>query len=151
LNKGLPTMQRRQFLGVVGGAAAWPLAARAQQGARMRRIGVLFVTRADDPEGQLRNAAFLQGMERLGWTVGRNLQIEYRWAEGGGTTESGRRSIAELVALAPDVILTTGSPSAALLQRASNTIPVVFVEAADPVGAGVAESLARPGRNATGF
>jgi putative ABC transport system substrate-binding protein len=143
---------RRDLITLLGGAvAAWPLAARAQQRERVRRVAVMSNTAADDPEGQLRNAAFLQGMERLGWTVGRNVQVEYRLAEGGGTTEAARRSIAELVALAPDVILTTGSPSAARLQQTSSTTPIVFVEAADPVGAGVVESLARPGRNATGF
>jgi putative tryptophan/tyrosine transport system substrate-binding protein len=142
-------MRRRAFLGVLGGAAAWPLAARAQQGERMRRIGVLMNLGSDDAEGQARNAAFLQGLQELGWTVGRNVWIEYRW--GAGDAELFRRHASELVALAPDVILAGGGAVVPSLLQATRTVPIVFTGTPDPVGAGFVESLARPGGNATGF
>ena len=141
---------RRQFIALIGGAAAaWPLAARAQQGEPMRRIGALMSTAADDPEGQARIAAFQQGLQQFGWTIGRNVRIDSRWPV--GDSERTRRYAAELVALAPDVILATGSAAAAPLLQATRTVPVVFVIVPDPVGAGFVNSLARPGGNATGF
>src|SRR5262245_15495540 len=142
-------MRRREFITLIGGAAAWPLAAHAQQAQRMRRIGVLSSTPADDPEATARTAAFLQTLQELGWTDGRNVRIEMRW--GGGDAERLRRYAAELVALAPDVILTNGSVGVTPVLQATRTIPVVFVQVTDPVGAGLVESLARPGGNATGF
>src|SRR5688572_8797292 len=142
-------MRRREFIGLVGGTAAWPLAARAQQGERMRRIGVLSALPADDPEWQARMAAFHQGLQELGWIVGRNLRIEHRVGPGDG--EFLRRRAAELVALAPDAIVVNGvSPLVPLLQT-TREVPVVFVNVSDPVGAGFVASLARPGGNATGF
>jgi ABC-type uncharacterized transport system substrate-binding protein len=142
-------MKRREFITLLGGAAAaWPLAARAQQ-REMRRIGVLMGQASGDPVVQARNAAFLQGMQELGWTVGRNVQIEYRWDS--GDADQTRRNAAELVALAPDVILTTGGSSMGPLLQITRTVPIVFVQVTDPVGAGYVESLARPGGNATGF
>jgi len=140
---------RRKFIALIGGAAAWPLAARAQQGEPMRRIGALMSTAADDPEGQARIAAFQQGLQQFGWTIGRNVRIDSRWPV--GDSERTRRYAAELVALAPDVILATGSAAAAPLLQATRTVPVVFVIVPDPVGAGFVNSLARPGGNATGF
>ena len=143
-------MQRRQFITILGGAAAaWPLAARAQQGERMRRIGVLMSLAADDPEGQARLAAFLQGLQELGWTDGRNVRIDYRW--GAGDADITRKYAAELVALAPDVILASGGTVVGPLLQATRTVPIVFTQIADPVGAGFVDSLARPGGNATGF
>jgi putative ABC transport system substrate-binding protein len=141
-------LKRREFITLLGGAVAWPLAARAQQAERMRRVGVLMSTGADDPEGQSRIAAFLDGLQRLGWTDGRNAQIDIRWPKGG--TEA-RKYAAELVALGPDVILATGVYAGSMLQQETQTIPMVFVLVADPVGAGFVGSLARPGDNATGF
>jgi putative ABC transport system substrate-binding protein len=141
-------MKRREFIGGLGSAAAWPLAARAQQGIRMRRIGVLMAFASDDPEGLVRVGAFLQGLQELGWALGRNVQIDYRWASDG---ERIRTYAAELVALAPDVFLATGAIAVRALQQATRTLPIVFVGVTDPVGAGHVESLARPGRNATGF
>jgi putative ABC transport system substrate-binding protein len=137
-------VRRRQFITLLGGAAAWPVAASAQQPERLRRIGVHMGFASDDPEGMVRVGAFLQGLQELGWALGRNVQIDYRWASDG---ERIRTSAAELVALAPDVILI----AVAALQRATRTLPIVFVGVTDPVGAGYVESLARPGRNATGF
>ena len=142
-------MKRRAFISLLGGAAAWPLAARAQQSERVRRIGVLMNLASDDAEGQARLAAFHQGLQQLGWTVGRNVQIDYRW--GAGNADYIRKFAAELVALAPDVILSTGSPSIAVLQQATRTVPVVFVTVVDPVSSGFVDSLARPGGNITGF
>jgi len=143
-------MKRREFIALLGGAAAaWPLTARAQQGERMRRIGVLMNLGSDDAEGQARNAAFLQGLQELGWTVGRNVRIEYRW--GAGDAELFRRHASELVALAPDVILASGGAVVPSLLQATRTVPIVFTGTPDPVGAGFVESLARPGGNATGF
>jgi putative tryptophan/tyrosine transport system substrate-binding protein len=143
-------MRRREFITLLSGAAAaWPLAARAQQGERVRRIGVLMNLAADDPEGQGRLAAFLQGLQQLGWTAGRNLQIDTRWVA--GNADHIRKHAAELVALAPDVILSTGTAVAGPLLQATRTVPIVFVQVVDPVGAGFVASLARPGGNATGF
>jgi ABC-type uncharacterized transport system substrate-binding protein len=145
-----PKMKRRDFITLlVGAAAAWPLAVRAQQGERVRRIGVLQSLAADDPEGQARLAAFAQGLQQSGWTIGRNVQIDTRWAA--GDAERFRRYGAELVALAPDVILAVGAAAVGPLQQATHTVPIVFVNTSDPVGAGFVESLARPGGNATGF
>src|SRR5262245_27481794 len=142
-------MRRRQFITLLGGAAAWPLAARAQQGERMRRIGVLVNLASDDAEAQTRLAAFQQGLQQLGWSVGHNVKIDYRW--GAGDADRIRKFAAELVALGPDVILSTGSPSVAPLQHATNTVPIVFVTVIDPVGSGFVDSLAQPGGNITGF
>jgi putative tryptophan/tyrosine transport system substrate-binding protein len=143
-------MKRREFIRLLGGAAvAWPLSARAQQGERLRRIGVLHTPAADDPEGQARNAAFLQGLTQLGWTDGRNVQIETRWAA--GDADRIRRHVAELIALAPDVIVPSGSATVGPLLQATRTVPIVFVSVPDPVGAGFVDSLARPGGNVTGF
>jgi len=143
-------MQRREFITLLGGTVmAWPLAAHAQQAERVRRIGVLMPFTANDPEAQARNVVFEQSLRELGWTVGRDLQIDYR--SPGGDAASIRRDAAELVALAPDVLLAVGSSTTGLLLQATQTIPVVFVNLADPVGAGFVQSLARPGGNATGF
>jgi putative ABC transport system substrate-binding protein len=140
---------RRKFLATLGGAAAWPLAARAQQRERMRRMGVLMGMTADDPESQVRLAAFAQGLQQLGWTVGQNIQIDYRW--GGGNAEMMRKNATELIALAPDIILAHSSSAVTPLLQATRTIPIVFTTVADPVGAGYVDSLARPGGNVTGF
>src|SRR5262245_5684522 len=144
-------MRRREFISLLGGAAtaAWPLAAWAQQTGKIRRIGVLMNYASDDAEGQARLAAFHQGLQQLGWTVGRNVQIDYRW--GAGNADRIRKFAAELVALAPDVILSAGSPSVAALQQTTDTVPVVFVTVVDPVSSGFVDSLARPGGNITGF
>jgi putative ABC transport system substrate-binding protein len=143
-------MRRRDFIKVITGfAAAWPLGARAQQADRMRRIGVLMGLAADDSEGQARVAAFLRGLQEAGWVVGRNVQIDYRWSA--GDADRGRRYAAELVALAPDVILGAGSLALGPLLHATRVVPIVFVHVPDPVGAGFVDSLARPGGNATGF
>jgi putative tryptophan/tyrosine transport system substrate-binding protein len=143
-------VKRREFTLLLGGAAAaWPLAARAQQPDRMRRIGVLTNLAADDPVGRARLAAFLQGLQQLGWTDGRNVRIDHRWTL--GDAEHGRKSAAELVALAPDVILAAGSATMGPLLQTTRTVPIVFVHVPDPVGAGFVDSLARPGGNATGF
>jgi putative ABC transport system substrate-binding protein len=143
-------VKRRTFISLLGGAAAaWPLAARAQQGERVRRIGVLMAQAANDPEGQARIAAFLQGLQELGWSVGRNLRIDIRWSA--GNADDTHKYAAELVALAPDIILASTTPSVAALLQATRTVPIVFTVVADPVGAGFVDSLARPGGNATGF
>ena len=143
-------MRRREFISLLGGAAtAWPLAVRAQQAERVRRIGVLMSTAADDPESRARVGALLQGLRELGWIDGRNVQVEYRWGE--GATGRIRDYAAELVALAPDVIIANGSPAVEPLQRMTASLPIVFVNVIDPVGAGFVASLARPGGNATGF
>jgi putative ABC transport system substrate-binding protein len=142
-------MQRREFITLLGGAAVWPLAARAQLAERMRRVGVLLTTAADDPESLARVGAFLQGLQELGWTDGRSVRIEYRW--GSGNAERIRKFAAELVALAPDVILANGTTAMGPLLQATRTLPIVFVSVSDPVGAGFVNSLARPGGNATGF
>jgi putative ABC transport system substrate-binding protein len=142
-------MRRREFISLLGGAAAVPLAARAQQAEHVRRIGVLLNLAADDPETKARLAAFLQRLKELGWSEGRNLRIDYRW--GMGDLDHHRKNAAELVALSPDVILVHGSTIMAPLQRATRTVPIVFVSVADPVAGGFATSLSRPGGNATGF
>ena len=143
-------MRRREFITLLGGAAAWPIAARAQQGERVRRIGMLTgATAADDPDAQVNVAAFLQGLEQFGWTGDRNVRIEYRW--GLGDTANIRKHAAELAALAPDVIVSSGTAVLGPLLQATHTVPIVFVNVADPVGAGFVDSLARPGGNATGF
>ena len=144
-------MKRREFITLLGGVAvAWPLAARAQQGERVRRLGVLTGgTTADDPDAQANFAAFLQGLQQLGWTDGRNVRIDVRW--GGSDPDRSRRYAAELVALAPDVILATGSAPVGSLLQATRAVPIVFALVPDPVGAGFVDSLARPGGNATGF
>jgi putative tryptophan/tyrosine transport system substrate-binding protein len=143
-------MTRREFITLASGAAiAWPLAAHAQQGNRPRRIGVLMNFVAGDHEPMARIAAFLQGLQELGWSVGRNVAVEYRWS--GGDNDRVRRDTAELVSRAPDVILATGGSTVGPLQQATGTVPIVFVNVVDPVGAGYVESLARPGRNITGF
>ena len=140
-------MRRRHFLGVLGGVVALPLAGRAQE--RIRRIGVLMSTAVADPEAQARIAAFQQELQQLGWIVGRNVRIDTRW--GGSDAESIRRYAAELVALGPDVILANGSVTVGPLLQATRSVPIVFAYVPDPVGAGFVDSLARPGRNATGF
>jgi putative tryptophan/tyrosine transport system substrate-binding protein len=143
-------IERRKLLATLGGAAvAWPLAVRAQQSGGMRRIGVLMNFGADDAEGQVRLAAFLQGLQEMGWAVGRNVRIDLRW--GAANNELYRKYAAELVALAPDVILASATPSVQALQHANRTVPVVFAMVGDPVGMGVVASLARPGGNTTGF
>jgi putative ABC transport system substrate-binding protein len=143
-------MRRREFLTLLGGAAvAWPRAAYAQQADRMRRVGVLLNRAADDPEEQARVAAFLQQLQELGWTDGRNVRVDYRWAA--ADANRSRTYAAELVALAPDVILAAGSQSTAALLQTTRTVPIVFVNVVDPVGAGYVARLARPGGNATGF
>ena len=140
-------MRRRDFIAGLGGAMAASLAVRAQE--RVRRVGVLMGQAANDPEAQTRNAAFLQGLQELGWTVGRNVQIEYRWAP--ANVEHSRKNAEELVALAPDVILATGGIGVGPLLQVTRSLPIVFVQVTDPVGAGYVESLARPGGNATGL
>jgi len=143
-------MKRRAFITLLGGAAvAWPVAARAQQPERMRRIGVLHLQAADDPEQQARIAAFRQGLQQFGWIDGRNLRIDFRWSA--GSAADARKYASGLVALSPDVILTSGAAAVAPLLQATRSVPIVFVLVADPVGAGIVDSLARPGGNATGF
>ena len=140
---------RRELLAALGGAAAWPLAARAQQGERVRRIGVFMNTAADDPAGQARLLAFAQTLAQSDWTDGRNVRMDIRW--GAGDAERIRRYAAELVALAPDVILASGTTTLGPLRQVSRTVPTVFTGVGDAVGAGFVDSLARPGGNATGF
>jgi putative tryptophan/tyrosine transport system substrate-binding protein len=143
-------MRRRAFISLLGGAAAaWPLAASAQQGERVRRIGVLAAYAENDPEAQARVVAFRQALQGLGWTEGRNIAMEYRW--GAGDAGRARTFVAELVSLKPDVILAHGTPALTALYEATRTIPIVFVSVIDPVGAGTVQSLARPGANITGF
>jgi putative ABC transport system substrate-binding protein len=143
-------VRRRQFITLLGGAAAaWPLAARAQQPERVRRIGVLMNVAAADPEGQAQVAAFLQALQQLGWSEGRNVRIDTRWGE--NDVERDRRYATELLAFAPDVILASGTLSVAALRRLTRTSPIVFAGVSDPVGAGFVDTLARPGGNVTGF
>jgi len=143
-------MKRREFITLIGSATAWPLAARAQQSERVRRVGWLAGGLAqDDPESRVRNDAFLKTLQELGWIVGHNLQIDYRW--GGANPDIALKQAAELIALAPDVVLATASHSVHALKQASSTVPIVFVQVPDPVGAGFVDNLARPGGNATGF
>jgi len=143
------TVGRRELIAGLGSAVAWPLAARAQQRERVRRIGVLMPLAADDAIAQARNAAFLQGLQQLGWTIGQNIQIEYRWS--GGNDEVTRRYAAELAALAPEVIFASGSAAAGPMLQVTRLVPIVFAIVPDPVGAGFVDSLARPGGNTTGF
>jgi putative ABC transport system substrate-binding protein len=142
-------MRRREFITLLGVTATWSLAARAQQRVAMRRLGVLMTFTPDDAVGQARVAALLQGLQQTGWEIGRNLGIDIRWS--GGTADDIRRHAAELVALAPDVILANGGSATGPLLQATRTIAIVFSGVADPVGAGFVESFARPGGNATGF
>ena len=143
-------MRRREFITLLCSAAvAWPIAARGQQPEQMRRIAVLMNRATDDPEDQAYLAAFRHALQQLGWPEGRNVQIDYRWAS--GDADLVRKYAAELVALAPDVILAAGSPSVAALQRVTRSLPIVFVRVSDPVGGGLVDSLARPGGNVTGF
>jgi len=143
-------MKRREFITLLGGgAAAWPLAARAQQPERMRRIGVLMSQAVDDPEGQPRLLALAQGLQESGWIIGRNLRIETRW--GAGDADRYRRYAAELVGLAPDVMLVNGPAALAHLQQMTRSVPIVFTSVIDPVGGGFIANLARPGGNVTGF
>jgi putative tryptophan/tyrosine transport system substrate-binding protein len=142
-------MRRREFIAVLGGAAAWPLAAKAQQPERMRRIGILLNASANDPQFQAWVGAFLQGLALLGWAIGSNVRIKLRWAEGNAAEV--RRHAAELVVLQPDVILAHGASTVTPLLQATRSVPIVFPVADDPVGAGLVDSLARPGGNATGF
>jgi putative ABC transport system substrate-binding protein len=143
-------IRRREFMTLLGGgAAAWPLAARAQQRERVRHVGVLMPTAADDGEGQARIAAFLQGLQQWGWAVGDNVRVDMRWAA--ADRDRFRRYAAELVALAPDVILAAGTATVAPLLQTTRSVPIVFTIVPDPVGAGFVESLARPGGNMTGF
>ena len=134
-------MKRREFITLLGGAAAWPLAARAQQSDGMRRIGVLMGLAEDDPETKARLAAFRQGLDKRGWSEGRNVRIDYRFAPASAQVQVLAK---ELVALQPDVILANSTPVTAALQRESRTIPIVFVAVADPIGSGFVASLPRP-------
>jgi putative ABC transport system substrate-binding protein len=143
-------MKRRQFITLIGGTAiAWPLAANAQQGERMRHVGVLISLTADDPQSKARVTAFLRACRAFGWADGRNLSIDYRW--GGGDVSRMRSYAAELIALAPDVVVAGGSEATAAFQQATRNVPIVFVNVGDPVGAGFVDSLSRPSGNATGF
>jgi ABC-type uncharacterized transport system substrate-binding protein len=142
--------KRREFITLLGGAAAvWPLAARAQQPERVRRVGVLMALAADSPSAQADLAAFLQGLRQLGWSEGRNLQIDIRW--GAGNADNIRKGVTELAAFAPDVIYAAGGSSVGPLLQATRAVPIVFAMVPDPVGSGFVASLARPGGNATGF
>ena len=146
----LPLHRRREFITLLGGAAAsWPIAGRAQQGDRMRRIGVLLPANPDDPDYQTRVSALAQGLALLGWNIGRNIRIDIRWAR--GDPEQLRRYAEELVALGPDVLLASSSLAVAGLQQATPTVPIVFAAVVDPVGAGFVASLSHPGGNTTGF
>jgi len=143
-------MRRRDFVKVIAGcAAAWPLVVRAQEVERVRRVGILMNVTAEEPEAQSYIAAFQQGMQELGWSVGRNLRFDLRW--GGGDADRTRRYAAELAALSPDVMVAAGGPVISAMQQATRSVPIVFAQSIDPVGAGVVSSLARPGGNVTGF
>ena len=143
-------IRRREFIFTLGGAAAaWPLAARAQQGERMRRIGIILPASSDDAEYQVRVGALLQELRQLGWIIGRNIRIDTRWTK--GDVDDTRKYAGELVALAPDAIVATGNSTVGPLLQLTRTVPIVFQAVADPVAAGLVESLARPGGNATGF
>lgn len=142
-------MRRRAFISLLGGAAVWPVVARAQPSEGMRLIGVLMNRAADDPQGQARVATFKQALQQLGWTEGRNVRIDTRW--GADDVDRERGYAAELVALTPDIVLASGTLSVTALQHVSRTLPIVFVGVTDPVGAGFVDSLARPGGNVTGF
>src|ERR1700745_668101 len=142
-------MRRRDFIAVVSGAAAWPLATRAQQSERMRRICVLMLYPESDSEGQLRATAFRQGLEKLGWVAGRNVQIDFQW--GLGDADWIRSAASELLKMAPDVIVANGTPAAKTMQQLSRTVPVIFIAGSDPVLDGLVLSLAHPSDNLTGF
>jgi putative tryptophan/tyrosine transport system substrate-binding protein len=143
-------IRRREFIYTLGGiAAAWPLASYAQQPERMRRIGVLMLYPENDPQGQLRATAFQQGLQQLGWVVGRNVQIDFQW--GFGDADWIRSAVAKLLQLAPDVVLANGTPAAKIMQQASRTIPVIFIAGSDPILEGLVPSLAHPGGNLTGL
>src|SRR5262249_1574303 len=142
-------IRRREFITLLGGAAAWPIAARAQQRERMRRIGIIVPASSDDAEYQVRVGALLQELQQLGWIIGRNIRIDTRWTK--ADVDDARKYAAELVALAPDVIVATGVSTVGPLLQLTRTVPIVFPAVADPVAAGLVESLARPGGNATGF
>jgi len=142
-------MRRREFIALLGSVSAWPIAARAQQLNRTHRIGVLSGLAADDPQGQATGSALLQALQQLGWIDGRNVRIDYRWSS--GNVDDARKYAAELVSLAPDVMVATGGASVGALLQATRTIPIVFANVPDPVGSGFVESLSRPGGNATGF
>jgi putative tryptophan/tyrosine transport system substrate-binding protein len=142
-------MRRREFITLLGSAVVWPLAARAQQGDRVRRIGVLMPTAESDPEAKARLSGFTQALAEAGWSDGRNLRVDVRWAA--GNVDLMRRFAKELVDLRPEMILAATTPATAALQRETRTIPIVFVSVSDPVGAGFVASLARPGGNLTGF
>jgi putative tryptophan/tyrosine transport system substrate-binding protein len=150
LRRGKPDMQRREFITLLGGAAVgWPLAAGAQQSERMHRVGVLMLYVENDPEGRLRAQVFQQGLEKLGWIIGRNLRIDYHWGVGDGNWI--RSAAAELLTRAPDVILANGGPAVRAVQQSTHTVSTVFIGGADPVADGFVQSLARPGGNFTGF
>jgi putative tryptophan/tyrosine transport system substrate-binding protein len=143
-------MRRRDFIeGIVGSGAAWPLAAFAQQGEHMRRIGVLMNIGADYPEASAEVGAFSQGLAEAGWIIGRNAQIDYRWYQ--GNPEAARAYAAELLTLTPDIILVSGTPGATVVKQLTRTVPIVFTRVGDPVGSGILNNLARPGGNVTGF
>jgi putative ABC transport system substrate-binding protein len=142
-------MRRRQFIALLGSAGAWPFAARAQQSERMRRVGVLMNLGSDDPQSKVRIAAFIQGLQQLGWIDGSNVRIDTRWSA--GDLDLARRNATELVTLTPDVILADGGTTVGPLQQVTRTVPLVFVNVVDPVAAGFVDSLARPGGNASGF
>src|SRR5262245_46522416 len=145
-----PAMRRREFVGLIGGAAAWPLAVRAQQPNAIKRIGWLSTTGEQDPQNQAQRRAFHQEFAKLGWTDGQNVRIDYRSTS--GEDDSRARTLAmEIVATAPDAILATGTQFTAILKQQTNTIPIVFVNVADPVVSGLVASFARPGGNITGF
>jgi putative ABC transport system substrate-binding protein len=142
-------MRRREFVTLVGSAIVWPFAADAQQPDRMRRIGVLISSASDDPVAQARVATFVQGLRQLGWTDGGNVRIDIRWVS--NNVDNGRKYAAELIALAPDVILAGGGLATTSLLQATRAVPIVFAQIPDPVGAGYVDSLGKPGGNATGF
>jgi putative tryptophan/tyrosine transport system substrate-binding protein len=143
-------MKRRELITLLGGAAVgWPLAARAQQTERVRRVGVLMLYPESDPQGQLRATAFRQVLEKLGWTVGRDVQIDFRW--GLGDTDWIRSAAAQLLQLAPDVILANGDAATRVVQQSTRTVPIIFIAGSDPVAEGLVQSLAHPGGNLTGF
>src|SRR5262249_46093951 len=142
-------VKRREFMTLLGSAAAWPLAARAQQGERMRRIGVLMTLNESDPEVRAWAAAFQEGLQKLGWVQDRNVRIDYRWGE--GDPHRLQSHAAELVRMTPDVLLAAATPALVALQRETHSLPIVFVQVSDPVRLGFVASLARPGGNITGF
>src|SRR6516162_7932 len=145
----LDQLKRREFVTLIGGAMAWPIAAHAQQPERLRRIGVLMLYPENDPQGQVRAAAFREGLQKLGWVVGRNIQIDFQW--GLGNADWIRSAAAQLLESAPDMILANGTPAARIMQQSSRTVPVIFIAGSDPVLDGLVLSLAHPGGNLTGF